>query len=320
MMPKVVRFSCSQSPFQVTVTGCNDLTCDCTELSFLLREVGKTGELPPDGLNVKIRVDAETWQEVAAPPRDPVSAQMVRELLDDYPASEKERLQYLAREKRRIAHRLRDYRFPEHVFEEGGLIAFREILSDELVGDVDASLFAYQWEHGGDLYLLDDFYCPNPACRCQEVHVTFLRCRDSGTGQPLHSEDCFDASMTLDGEWRIDHCYSCTEVEAKALLRAWRKHEPNHPANFSWRYQKVKEIARRGPQRRLRLVKDHELPFEPALPLPWQLTDTSFDEKSEDEPVDSPVAGTVRVGRNEPCPCGSGKKYKKCCGRPSQPQ
>ena len=23
---------------------------------------------------------------------------------------------------------------------------------------------------------------------------------------------------------------------------------------------------------------------------------------------------TVKVGRNEPCPCGSGKKYKKCCG------
>ncbi|RZB31972.1 MAG: hypothetical protein SRB1_01591 [Desulfobacteraceae bacterium Eth-SRB1] len=22
-----------------------------------------------------------------------------------------------------------------------------------------------------------------------------------------------------------------------------------------------------------------------------------------------------RVGRNEPCPCGSGKKYKKCCGK-----
>ena len=21
------------------------------------------------------------------------------------------------------------------------------------------------------------------------------------------------------------------------------------------------------------------------------------------------------VGRNDPCPCGSGKKYKKCCGR-----
>ncbi len=23
---------------------------------------------------------------------------------------------------------------------------------------------------------------------------------------------------------------------------------------------------------------------------------------------------TPKIGRNEPCPCGSGKKYKKCCG------
>ena len=23
----------------------------------------------------------------------------------------------------------------------------------------------------------------------------------------------------------------------------------------------------------------------------------------------------TKVGRNDPCPCGSGKKYKKCCGR-----
>lgn len=26
-------------------------------------------------------------------------------------------------------------------------------------------------------------------------------------------------------------------------------------------------------------------------------------------------AGQEKVGRNDPCPCGSGKKYKKCCGR-----
>ncbi len=27
------------------------------------------------------------------------------------------------------------------------------------------------------------------------------------------------------------------------------------------------------------------------------------------------VKDPSKVGRNEPCPCGSGKKYKKCCGR-----
>lgn len=28
-----------------------------------------------------------------------------------------------------------------------------------------------------------------------------------------------------------------------------------------------------------------------------------------------PTKATVKVGRNDPCPCGSGKKYKNCCGR-----
>ena len=28
-----------------------------------------------------------------------------------------------------------------------------------------------------------------------------------------------------------------------------------------------------------------------------------------------PVKNTEKIGRNDPCPCGSGKKYKNCCGR-----
>lgn len=32
-------------------------------------------------------------------------------------------------------------------------------------------------------------------------------------------------------------------------------------------------------------------------------------------PKASRPAGTRKVGRNEPCPCGSGRKYKACCGR-----
>jgi preprotein translocase subunit SecA len=37
------------------------------------------------------------------------------------------------------------------------------------------------------------------------------------------------------------------------------------------------------------------------------------DEKEQSKP--STVKRTEdKVGRNDPCPCGSGKKYKKCCG------
>ncbi|MBA3472767.1 MAG: SEC-C domain-containing protein [Rubrobacter sp.] len=28
----------------------------------------------------------------------------------------------------------------------------------------------------------------------------------------------------------------------------------------------------------------------------------------------TPSRNPVKVGRNDPCPCGSGRKYKKCCG------
>ncbi|MDR5683611.1 MAG: preprotein translocase subunit SecA [Armatimonadota bacterium] len=38
-------------------------------------------------------------------------------------------------------------------------------------------------------------------------------------------------------------------------------------------------------------------------------------ESRAEGPKPQPVTVGVKVGRNDPCPCGSGKKYKKCCGR-----
>ena len=34
----------------------------------------------------------------------------------------------------------------------------------------------------------------------------------------------------------------------------------------------------------------------------------------EREKKQEPVRKGETIGRNDPCPCGSGKKYKKCCG------
>ncbi len=39
------------------------------------------------------------------------------------------------------------------------------------------------------------------------------------------------------------------------------------------------------------------------------------DTQAEPQAVQTIVRDTPKVGRNDPCPCGSGKKYKKCCGR-----
>jgi preprotein translocase subunit SecA len=37
-------------------------------------------------------------------------------------------------------------------------------------------------------------------------------------------------------------------------------------------------------------------------------------DNGQKQPQKVKVAGK-KVGRNDPCPCGSGKKYKHCCGR-----
>jgi len=36
---------------------------------------------------------------------------------------------------------------------------------------------------------------------------------------------------------------------------------------------------------------------------------------TREQQITSPIRAEKTVGRNDPCPCGSGKKYKNCCGR-----
>ncbi len=43
---------------------------------------------------------------------------------------------------------------------------------------------------------------------------------------------------------------------------------------------------------------------------------SSDDAPLPDTPIEQARSGEA-IGRNDPCSCGSGKKYKKCCGKAS---
>ena len=49
--------------------------------------------------------------------------------------------------------------------------------------------------------------------------------------------------------------------------------------------------------------------------LTQQMTAQQEQAALEQPKVETIRRDTEKVGRNDPCPCGSGKKYKKCCGR-----
>ncbi len=54
---------------------------------------------------------------------------------------------------------------------------------------------------------------------------------------------------------------------------------------------------------------EHQLPVENGMEIPVRRQSNT---NSPNEPY---KRRDEKVGRNDPCPCGSGKKYKKCCGR-----
>ncbi len=57
---------------------------------------------------------------------------------------------------------------------------------------------------------------------------------------------------------------------------------------------------------------------QPGLPIPKTPQQAALQQSMPEEnpraPALTPVRSGPKVGRNDPCPCGSGKKYKKCCG------
>ena len=67
------------------------------------------------------------------------------------------------------------------------------------------------------------------------------------------------------------------------------------------------------------LAKEAQQDFQEAQPEKRQdfsqLQATHAGSEGEDEVQRKPVNSQPHVGRNDPCPCGSGLKYKNCCGK-----
>jgi len=56
-------------------------------------------------------------------------------------------------------------------------------------------------------------------------------------------------------------------------------------------------------------------PRRPATVLPTSLAPATAFKVDPDQQRRASLQKPSKVGRNDPCPCGSGNKYKRCCGR-----
>jgi hypothetical protein len=117
-------------------------------------------------------------------------------------------------------------------------------------------------------------------------------------------EPLFDALACLHDEASkdlIERAYADPRYE----FDAWYKQEIIK--HFGMSFEKILEDLRTNPL-------DHFLPEELAyLKTMYERSESEGDFEDEPEFTPRPIVRETKVGRNDPCPCGSGKKYKKCC-------
>lgn len=140
---------------------------------------------------------------------------------------------------------------------------------------------------------------------------------------------------TIDEKWK-DHLYAMDQLREGINLRAYGQKDPlleYKSEGFDMFVEFLREVNRdtvqrlyrtqlqgmeqaptmrgRAPARQVRTQHDETVGMGMAAP-------TDGDGQQQMRPARSgkpqPVHVGKKVGRNEPCPCGSGKKYKKCHG------
>ncbi|NLI98421.1 preprotein translocase subunit SecA [bacterium] len=216
---------------------------------------------------------------------------------------------------------------------------FSEVV-DQLVFERCQSRNAEEWDMEGLVsdfvtYFMLDFPVPRPEEQSRMKREELLEILNERTEEALKlrretlGEEIFTELRNLvlltviDRHWR-DHLSEMEELRKGISLRQYGQKDPiiEYKKEAYGKYQEMvrsfqKEVTkllfraqlRQAPARRqtpVRAYKEESGPAEAS-----QQSATNQPQAPGAKPA--PAQTSTKVGRNDPCPCGSGKKYKKCC-------
>lgn len=133
----------------------------------------------------------------------------------------------------------------------------------------------------------------------------------------------------LDDQWR-DHLYEMDQLRTGISLRAYGQRDPLIEYKKE-AYRMFKEMVESIDREAVRLCfwaqpaqerstrEQRRRSLEGQREVHQSITGLGMKPTAQQEAAESDKRQpfkrkTKKVGRNDPCPCGSGKKYKKCCG------
>jgi preprotein translocase subunit SecA len=162
-------------------------------------------------------------------------------------------------------------------------------------------------------------------------------------GEMMRQLERFASLRIIDERWK-EHLYDMDRIKEGIGLRAYGQKDPL----FEYKkegFETFREMLERIDEETVELIfraqvtpREQEPPprpqeqraYRPPVPEMAPVPGAAEGSPSPDvapDPVQvqasrggrpggkrKPVRAAQKVGRNDPCPCGSGKKYKKCCG------
>ncbi|OHE57723.1 MAG: hypothetical protein A2Z47_01375 [Thermodesulfovibrio sp. RBG_19FT_COMBO_42_12] len=173
-----------------------------------------------------------------------------------------------------------DTEFPMDEIEESGImVGYHEILpyGQQIVIDLD-----------NEKYIVDDQYCVVTSCRCNDTLLTFIPMRES-ISKDMDAYPCIFLDYKL-RTWQLDNPGKETTASPDALMKELFRETSRDI--FRQRHRKLRTMYKEYRKRHYSALRHG---FTTIID---QSPGSIFEKK---------------VGRNEPCTCGSGKKYKKCC-------
>jgi preprotein translocase subunit SecA len=115
----------------------------------------------------------------------------------------------------------------------------------------------------------------------------------------------------VDTKW-MDHIDDMDHLKQGIGLQAYRQQDPTQAYQLEGS-EMFEEMIFNIKQETVKYLYHVQIQKAPERERVVQETATN---QAEDDSVKrEPIRKEHKVGRNDPCPCGSGKKYKNCCGR-----
>jgi len=116
----------------------------------------------------------------------------------------------------------------------------------------------------------------------------------------------------VDEKW-MDHIDAMDQLRYGVGMRAYGQRDPVVEYKYEG-FEMFEEMIRNIHEDSVRRILHIRVNREQGAPKREKVAEPIEASHGDSGPRKPAVRSSEKVGRNDPCPCGSGKKYKKCCG------